>query len=133
MTAARAFVFAAEEDFGIVVVEAQAHGTPVIALGRGGARETVVASGHSPTGIFFESPDPASIVEAVQRFNDRESDFKRENCHTHARRYSTERFESELKAFVDLRLDQFRHGIAARSPFQLPIKAAAAVVQSVAA
>jgi glycosyltransferase involved in cell wall biosynthesis len=70
---ARAFVFAAEEDFGILPVEAQACGTPVIAFGRGGALETVVgpnAAGGAPsaTGIFFESQTVASLQQAVRRF-----------------------------------------------------------------
>jgi glycosyltransferase involved in cell wall biosynthesis len=61
---ARAFVFAAEEDFGILPVEAQACGTPVIALGRGGARETVTLE----SGMFFEDPSPASIAAAIRTF-----------------------------------------------------------------
>ena len=53
MREARAFIFAAKEDFGITPVEAQGEGTPVIALGRGGARETIITEGSMPTGIFF--------------------------------------------------------------------------------
>jgi len=65
MQRARAFVFAAEEDFGITPVEAQSCGTPVIAYGRGGALETV-ADGKS--GVFFNTQDIQSINEAVKRF-----------------------------------------------------------------
>src|SRR5262249_49615531 len=65
MATARAFVFAAEEDFGIVLVEAQSEGAPVLALGRGGARESIAADGRYSTGMFFESPDPDAIVDCV--------------------------------------------------------------------
>ena len=70
LRAARAFVFAAEEDFGILPVEAQACGTPVIAYGRGGVRETVV--GHpapGATGLFFAEQSPGAIAEAVRDFD----------------------------------------------------------------
>ena len=93
MSAARAFVFAAEEDFGIVVVEVQGRGTPVIAYGKGGARETVVADGPCPTGLFFDAPEAGSIVAAVEEFKTREDEFVPENCHAHARRFNTERFD----------------------------------------
>jgi glycosyltransferase involved in cell wall biosynthesis len=89
MSAARAFVFAAEEDFGIVVVEAQGRGTPVIAYGKGGARETVVADGPSPTGLFFDRPDPEAIVAAVDEFKEREAEFTPENCYASAPTAST--------------------------------------------
>ncbi len=65
LSQAKALVFAAEEDFGIVPVEAQAAGTPVIAYGKGGALETVIPG---ETGIFFESQEPASLIEAVSCF-----------------------------------------------------------------
>jgi glycosyltransferase involved in cell wall biosynthesis len=69
---ARAFVFAAEEDFGLLPVEAQACGTPVIAFGKGGAGETVIGldnpAGHPPTGVFFSAQTIQSLVEAVELF-----------------------------------------------------------------
>lgn len=69
MQSARAFVFAAEEDFGIIPVEAQACGTPVIAFGKGGALETVRPLGiEEPTGIFFKEQNIASLHEAVSEF-----------------------------------------------------------------
>ena len=70
---ARAFVFAAEEDFGIAPLEAQACGTPVIAYGKGGALETIRPTGGAdPTGLFFENQTAGSLVDAVGRF-ERES------------------------------------------------------------
>src|SRR5947209_1951153 len=68
MARARAFVFAAEEDFGITPVEAQALGAPVIAFGRGGAAETIIDRGPEPTGIFFQEQSPEAICDAVERF-----------------------------------------------------------------
>jgi UDP-N-acetylmuramyl pentapeptide phosphotransferase/UDP-N-acetylglucosamine-1-phosphate transferase/glycosyltransferase involved in cell wall biosynthesis len=71
MRLARAFVFAAEEDFGIVPVEAQACGTPVIAYGRGGATETVRPD---VTGVLFDEQTPESLIAAVERFERMEFD-----------------------------------------------------------
>ena len=70
MQRAKALVFAAEEDFGITLVEAQACGTPVIAYGCGGARETVrpLGGAHAPTGLFFDEQTPEAVVAAVSRF-----------------------------------------------------------------
>ena len=68
MRRARAFVFAAEEDFGITVVEAQAQGTPVIAFGRGGVTEIVRGlDSAQPTGVFFREQTAEAIVAAVQK------------------------------------------------------------------
>jgi len=72
MGRARALVFAAEEDFGIVPVEAQASGTPVIALGRGGATESVIAADGSnwnrATGIFFYEHTVQALRKAIEQF-----------------------------------------------------------------
>jgi glycosyltransferase involved in cell wall biosynthesis len=106
MGAARAFIFAAEEDFGIVPVEAQSEGTPVIALGRGGVRETIVGDGPSPTGLFFADATPAAITEAVREFITRESEFDPLACHANALRFSTEVFISEFKEFVSVHVAQ---------------------------
>jgi len=65
---ARAFVFAAEEDFGIMPLEAQACGTPVIAFGRGGVLETVVGQSETPTGVFFYSQTVPSLLDAIRYF-----------------------------------------------------------------
>src|SRR5262249_46049453 len=68
MESSSAFIFAAEEDFGIAPLEAQSLGTPVIALNRGGARETILGSGSHPTGIFFPKPEASCIAAAVGQF-----------------------------------------------------------------
>jgi glycosyltransferase involved in cell wall biosynthesis len=100
MQRARALVFAAREDFGITPLEAQALGTPVIALGRGGARETVVSDGHAPTGLFFDTPTPEAIAWAVQRFIESARKFTPAQCHAHAKRFNEARFDREFGDFV---------------------------------
>jgi glycosyltransferase involved in cell wall biosynthesis len=111
-TTARAFIFAAEEDFGIAPVEAQAHGTPVLALRRGAARETVVERGDEPTGIFFDSPTPECIAHAVSTFVRMEQSFRGEHCHANAHRFSEERFINEFSGFVNRRFAEFERGMA---------------------
>lgn len=100
MGAARAFIFAAEEDFGIAPVEAQAEGTPVIALGRGGVRESVLIDDPEPTGLFFSTAEPVAITAAVQAFIAREGEFDPERCHANALRFSLPRFIEEFTSFV---------------------------------
>jgi glycosyltransferase involved in cell wall biosynthesis len=82
MQNAKAFLFAAEEDFGITPVEAQACGTPVIAYGKGGALETVIQSEDKgkATGIWFTEQTPYSIVDAVNRFEELASPILSEAC-----------------------------------------------------
>jgi glycosyltransferase involved in cell wall biosynthesis len=102
MRRAKAFVFAAEEDFGIMPVEAQACGAPVIAFGRGGALETVTGlDGDRPTGLFFESQSEEAIVEAVGRFEAAAGRFAPENCRANAERFSAEAFRTAFKGIVD--------------------------------
>jgi glycosyltransferase involved in cell wall biosynthesis len=81
-------------------VEAQALGTPVIALGRGGSRETVVSEGAGPTGVFFDTATPEAVAWAVRRFIESERRFAPANCHAHAKRYSEARFDRDFSAFV---------------------------------
>lgn len=101
MQRARAFLFAAEEDFGIVLIEAQACGTPVIAYGRGGATETVVPMGSAePTGVLFNEQSPAAIVTAVDVFERNRHVFASRNCRNNAERFSKEQFRREFSAFV---------------------------------
>ena len=125
MATARAFVFAAEEDFGIIPVEAQGEGTPVIALGRGGARETIVVDGPEPTGLFFDAPTPEAIAAAVRRFLDAPA-FSPVACHANALRFAEARFDAEFKAFVDEEFAAFQARLrSARAPLPLPALIAA--------
>ena len=102
MQRARALVFAAEEDFGITLVEAQACGTPVIAYGRGGSTDIVVPPGESrPTGLFFHRQDAEAVSDAVEQFEKFEPTFTSEACRMNATRFSQSRFRAEIREFVD--------------------------------
>ena len=103
LAGARAFVFAAEEDFGIVPLEAQACGTPVIAFGKGGALETVRAAENveqGPTGLFFDRQEPGAIAEAVERFERRGQAFNPHDCRAQACSFSVARFRAEFSSLV---------------------------------
>ncbi|MBD8494113.1 glycosyltransferase family 4 protein [Pseudomonas syringae] len=109
MRAAKAFVFAAEEDFGISPLEAQACGTPVIAYGKGGALETILGLDHpTPTGVFFQHQDTASLIAAVREFEAAQARITPLACRLNAERFSVSRFEQQFKAFVDSRLASTR-------------------------
>ncbi|ACB63618.1 glycosyl transferase group 1 [Burkholderia ambifaria MC40-6] len=102
MRRTRAFVFAAEEDFGITLVEAQACGAPVIAYGRGGALETVIES-QDPnygTGLFFMQQSVPAIVDAIARFEAHEP-MRPEVCRGNAVRFTAERFRAEFLQVVE--------------------------------
>jgi glycosyltransferase involved in cell wall biosynthesis len=100
---ARAFVYAAREDFGIAPVEAQAAGTPVIAFGDGGALETVCGKDEQvPTGLFFFEQTPESIVAALEEFEACSLEFSAVACRTNAERFNAGRFRAELTAYVEL-------------------------------
>lgn len=107
MQRARAFVFAAEEDFGIAPVEAQACGTPVIAFGRGGSLDTVLDRGPAPTGLFFMEQSAAAICDAVQRFEALSAGFDPEACRAHAETFSALHFRARFAAFVDAKWRDF--------------------------
>ncbi|HBC7113708.1 TPA: glycosyltransferase family 4 protein [Raoultella ornithinolytica] len=108
MQNAKAFVFAAEEDFGITPVEAQACGTPVIAYGKGGALETIRPLGSDkPTGVFFYKQDVESILAAVSLFEMRSEDILPENCRYNALRFSVDRFNNEINLYVQNKWDLF--------------------------
>ena len=96
----RALIHPQEEDFGMIAVEAQAAGRPVIALDRGGARETVVgtdAGGSSvPTGLLYERSEPDSLVAAVQEFESRESSYDSNAIRRHAEHFALPRFHREF-------------------------------------
>ena len=98
MSKAKAFIFAAEEDFGIVPVEAQACGTPVIAFGKGGALETVLVN---KTGLFFDSQTVDSLCDAVFRFESCDSLLSPEEIRAHTNKFSVEVFKQSFKAIVD--------------------------------
>jgi glycosyltransferase involved in cell wall biosynthesis len=103
MQRAKAFVFAAEEDFGIAPVEAQACGTPVIAFGKGGAAETVVAG---ETGIFFQDQNVPSLIKAIEEFEKLRFDPLR--VRKNAERFSSERFRREFEALIEREWTKFK-------------------------
>lgn len=101
MQHAKAFVFAAEEDFGITPVEAQACGTPVIAYGRGGALETVCGlDSNKLTGLFFQEQNEKSIVNAINIFENNADIITAENCRENADRFATKYFEDKFREVV---------------------------------
>lgn len=104
LSRARAFVFSAEEDFGIVNVEAQASGIPVIAYGRGGALETVT---DGTTGLFFYKQDPQCLIDKIKEFLAKETSFDPAEIRKNAERFPRSRFEREFKAFVDEAWEKF--------------------------
>lgn len=105
---AKAFIFAAEEDFGIAPIEAQAAGVPVIAFGKGGILETV--NGQFPnnpvprenmTGVFFKEQTSSSLLEALSFFEKNENLFDKKIIRKNAQQFSIERFEKEFKDTVE--------------------------------
>ena len=99
-------VFAADEDFGMIPIEAQSCGTPVIAYGRGGSLETVK---EGVTGLFFYEQTVESIIGAVERFEKLETSFDPKIIRNHAETFSEERFKKEIKEFVELKYNEFNH------------------------
>ena len=109
MRNAKAFVFAAEEDFGITPVEAQACGTPIIAFGKGGALETVVGkNAENPTGVFFEEQKIESLVTAVNSFEREQHIYTPENCRLNALKFSTVRFNQEFSTYIEDKWNLFQ-------------------------
>lgn len=111
----RALVFAADEDFGITPVEAQGCGRPVIALGRGGALETVrphpgfpgaaaPAGAGAPTGVLFPEQSAEGLLDAVRFFEAHEGDFDPAAVRASVMRFDRPRFLAELRAFVERNL-----------------------------
>ena len=102
---AKALIFCAEEDFGIIPVEAQACGRPVIALKKGGATETVL---DGKTGVFFESQTETSLKNAILDFEEKEKNgvFDSKFISSHAKKFSTENFIENLKSAVNRTLQE---------------------------
>ena len=111
----RALLFPGEEDFGIVPVEAQSFGRPVIAYEGGGARETVLGlrpgesvGAEESTGVFFSNQSVESLVEAVGFFEAVEARFSPVFIRGQVQRFSGDRFKAEMRAFVTEKLAEFR-------------------------
>lgn len=101
----KALVFPGEEDFGIVPLEAMASGRPVIAYGRGGARETVL---DGESGVLFDEQTPEALAGAVERFEQSEHAFSPERIRSHARRFDRSVFEERMRAVIDEALEETR-------------------------
>jgi glycosyltransferase involved in cell wall biosynthesis len=97
---AKALIFCAlDEDFGMVPVEAMAHGVPVVALAQGGVLETVI---DGKTGVLFDEPTVESLVKAIKHFDiSIHRSVTAKACIAHAKKFSKERFKKELKSFVE--------------------------------
>lgn len=105
MQHAKAFIFAADEDFGMIPIEAESCGTPVIAYGHGGSLETV---SEGKTGLFFKEQTPEAVIEAVNRFETMgEKPFDYKICRKWAEGFSEERFKREIKKFVEEKYKEF--------------------------
>ena len=104
MQNAKGFVFAAEEDFGISPVEAQACGTPVIAFGKGGTLETVRGlDDSSPTGVFYQQQSVEALIAAVEQFEAERHRITPQACRDNAEQFSEKRFERQMRQFVEIR------------------------------
>ncbi|ADW75180.1 glycosyl transferase group 1 [Rahnella aceris] len=108
MRRTRAFVFAAEEDFGITPVEAQASGTPVIAFGKGGVLETIRPYGESnATGVFFSEQTAESLINAVRHFDTIKDSILPKDCRENALKFSAQRFHDELDEYIKTKWQTF--------------------------
>jgi glycosyltransferase involved in cell wall biosynthesis len=118
MRRARAFLFAGIEDFGIVMVEAQACGTPVIAFAGGGATEIVRAEGRPrPTGLFFTEQTAEAVVDAVRRFEEISGLFLPARCRENALRFDRNRFRDRLAELVHSHWERLaRELVASQTP-----------------
>ncbi|HEY9872781.1 MAG TPA: glycosyltransferase, partial [Candidatus Obscuribacterales bacterium] len=113
MAQAKAFVYAACEDFGIALVEAQACGTPAIAYGAGGALETVRDIREHPetgTGLFFPAQTEAAIIEAIETFEAFQGRFNPESARLHVAQFAPKMFENRYLAFLERCYQEFQSG-----------------------
>jgi glycosyltransferase involved in cell wall biosynthesis len=114
MQRASAFIFAAEEDFGITPLEAQACGTPVLAFGKGAVLETLrTPPMDKPTGLFFAEQTPQAVMDAVQRFEEQRQRFSSAACRENVMRFAPERFRAELVEFICQEYEYFMEAKAA--------------------
>lgn len=106
MQHAKAFVFAADEDFGMIPIEAESCGTPIIAYGHGGSLETV---SEGRTGMFFYEQTPDAIKDAVTKFEAMGAmPFAPADCRVWAEGFSEERFKREINEFVMKKYEAFK-------------------------
>ena len=106
----RALIFPGEEDFGIVPLEAQAHGKPVIAYGAGGTLETIVPlEGDNPTGVFFREQTPDSLNRAVEEFEKNRERFNPDFIRENTKRFNTLRFKQEIKEYVESKYEGYKN------------------------
>jgi glycosyltransferase involved in cell wall biosynthesis len=110
MRRARAFLFAAKEDFGITPIEAQACGTPVIAFGQGGVLETILGPDHAqPTGVFFDEQRSESVAQGVRLLEENLARFTPQNCRANAERFATANFRRNFETFVENAWQKFEN------------------------
>jgi UDP-N-acetylmuramyl pentapeptide phosphotransferase/UDP-N-acetylglucosamine-1-phosphate transferase/glycosyltransferase involved in cell wall biosynthesis len=120
LSRARAFVFAAEEDFGIAPVEAQACGTPVICFGRGGVTESVC---EGMSGVFFHEQSAEAVIDAVRRF-EAAGPWDSNTIRASAERFTAVRFRKEFEELVEAEWAAFaRSRIKARASVAAPVLA----------
>lgn len=93
-TSAKAVLYTSNDDFGLVPLEANACGTPVIALQAGGALETIT----DKTGVFFDQPTKESLIKTLQQFD--ANQFSSDDCQAHAKQFNREKFEQKIYQVV---------------------------------
>lgn len=96
----RAFIMPQEEDFGITPIEAMSYGKPVIALGKGGALETII---KGKTGEFFDDPIPEGLADGTRRLNDNYKNYDSQFIKNHATKFSAERFRKEINNLINFK------------------------------